>query len=112
MTTQIKTARVGDHGPYLINAAEDALREEGIHVEKESIDPGRSPIDHMSTWKTVDWEKTMSQAVSSGSLSEDDVKKITGKMRAQFYKDDGTARDHRSVIRAFKTSESKAKGCL
>ncbi|KAF2966458.1 hypothetical protein GQX73_g7082 [Xylaria multiplex] len=110
-TMQIKTARVGDHGPYLISATENALRERGIHVEKESVGSGHSPIDPMRTWETVDWEKTMSQAVSSGSFSNDDVKKIMSEVRTEFYKDD-TASAHRAVIRAFETSESKAKGCL
>ena len=52
-TKQIETARVGDHGPWLINAAEKELNPQGINVKTESVGPGHNPGDPSQSWKTV-----------------------------------------------------------
>ncbi|KAI0508949.1 hypothetical protein F5B22DRAFT_638338 [Xylaria bambusicola] len=113
-TTQIKNARIGDTGPYLIARAEDKLHPRGITVYTESISPGHSPADPTRIWKTVDWEKTMSQAVASGKFTKGQIMQITAQVRSDYYKDttDTRANEHRVVIKAFKTAETKAKGCL
>ncbi|KAJ8130533.1 hypothetical protein O1611_g3095 [Lasiodiplodia mahajangana] len=111
-TTQIKNARIGDTGPYLVTRAENELNPRGITVYTESIGPGHSPADPTRIWKTVDWEKTMSQAVASGKFTKGQIMQITGAVRSEYYNTNTNANEHRIVIKAFKTSETKAKGCL
>ncbi|UKZ82481.1 hypothetical protein TrVFT333_010270 [Trichoderma virens FT-333] len=57
-TAQIKTARIGDHGPFLITKANDVLPKKGVTVETEKVGTGSNPMDPNDPWETVDWEKT------------------------------------------------------
>ncbi|KAI1110527.1 hypothetical protein F5Y14DRAFT_360547 [Nemania sp. NC0429] len=111
-TTQIKTARVGDHGPFLIDATEKKLNPQGITVVQETVGSGQNPVDPSKSWKTVDWEKTMSGAVASKKFSEAEILKITTTTREEFYNGDPTAQDHRVVITSFDIAETRAKGCV
>ncbi|KAI0190107.1 hypothetical protein F4808DRAFT_453918 [Astrocystis sublimbata] len=110
-TTQIKNARIGDHSPFILKGAEERLNPRGITVHTESIGPGHSPADPKRIWKTVDWEKTMSEAVASGKFTKGQIMQVTADVRYEYYKD-FDARRHRAVIKAFSASERKAKGCL
>ncbi|KAI0803705.1 hypothetical protein GGR55DRAFT_691536 [Xylaria sp. FL0064] len=94
-TTQIKNARIGDTGPFLVTRAENELNPRGITVYTESISPGH-----------------MSQAVASGKFTKGQVMQITAEVRSEYYRGIKKANDHRVVIKAFKTAETKAKGCL
>ncbi|CAM1508946.1 Fc.00g026850.m01.CDS01 [Cosmosporella sp. VM-42] len=107
-TTLIKTARVGDHGKWLIDAAEKDLNPQGIDVEKENVGSGHNPADASKTWQTVDWEKTMS---NRGDRSELEMLLITGETREKFYDNDKKASDHRVVMQSFEIVENKARGC-
>ncbi|KAL7912395.1 hypothetical protein GGI35DRAFT_467542 [Trichoderma velutinum] len=113
-TSQIKTARVGDHGPYLINAAEKRLKPLGIDVVKENVgSSGHNPADPSKTWETVDWKRTMAGAIAGGEYSEQEIMAITDKMREDFYSDDDrTPRDHRTVIQSYEIVENKVNGCI
>ncbi|KAM0510821.1 hypothetical protein ACHAPE_010504 [Trichoderma viride] len=112
-TAQIKTARVGDHGPYLIDAAETRLKPLGIDVVKESVGSlGHNPADPSKVWKTVDWEQTMARAVAGGEYSELEISVVTDHMREDFYLEEQQAREHRAVIQSFEIVENKANGCL
>ncbi|KAI1271019.1 hypothetical protein F5Y07DRAFT_44932 [Xylaria sp. FL0933] len=111
-TTQIKNARIGDTGRFLVTRAENELNPRGITVYTESISPGHSPADSTRVWTTVDWEKTMSQAVASGKFTKGQVMQITAEVRSEYYREIREANDHRVVLKAFKTAETKAKGCL
>ncbi|KAL6689753.1 hypothetical protein J3F84DRAFT_391362 [Trichoderma pleuroticola] len=112
-TAQIKTARVGDHGPYLIAAAENRLKPLGIDVVKERVgSSGHNPADPSKTWETVDWEQTMAGAIAGGEYSELEIMAITDKTREDFYSADDTARDHRTVIQSYEIVENKVNGCI
>ncbi|UKZ68123.1 uncharacterized protein TrAtP1_009159 [Trichoderma atroviride] len=112
-TTQIKTARVGDHGPYLIDAAEKRLNPLGIDVVKDSVGSlGHNPADPSKAWQTVDWEQTMSGAIAGGEYSELEISVVTDHVREDFYSKEKTARDHRVVMQSFEIAENKANGCI
>ncbi|KAH6892882.1 hypothetical protein B0T10DRAFT_527466 [Thelonectria olida] len=93
-TELIKTARVGDHGKWLIADAEDKLHSNGIAVQREPVGPGHSPID-----SAVKWERTM-----------EELQTITQGVKDKFYAS-GKALDHRTVIRAYESVDTKVKGC-
>ncbi|KAI1177578.1 hypothetical protein F4777DRAFT_198454 [Nemania sp. FL0916] len=111
-TTQIKTARVGDHGPYLIAATEQKLNPKGITVVKEKVGTGQNPVDASKVWETVDWEKTMEGPVTAKKYTEAEILKITDDTKEEFYNGDSTAQDHRVVIQSYDIAENKAKGCV
>ncbi|KAI1345813.1 hypothetical protein F5Y01DRAFT_308775 [Xylaria sp. FL0043] len=111
-TTQIKNARIGDTGHFLVTRAENKLNPRGITVYTESISPGHSPADPTRVWTTADWEKTMSQAVASGKFTKGQVMQITAEVGTEYYREIREANNLRVVLKAFKTAETKAKGCL
>ncbi|KAI0870635.1 hypothetical protein GGS24DRAFT_492865 [Hypoxylon argillaceum] len=114
-TTAIKTARVGDHGPYLIDGVRTHLNSEGypdITVATQSVGPGHNPIDPAAEWTTVDWEKTVSNAAASKSFSSKwQVRKVLADVKTAVYRDQ-KANDHRVVIKSFRSVETKANGCI
>ncbi|KAH7116607.1 hypothetical protein B0J13DRAFT_681229 [Dactylonectria estremocensis] len=107
-TEQIRFARVGDHGPFLIAEAQDKLPKD-ITVKKETVGPGQNPLDPTRKWETVDWEKTMSDAVSS-KYDMEKLQTITQDVKDRFYLDT-TAQEHRAVIQAYASVDAKIKGC-
>ncbi|KAI1154609.1 hypothetical protein F4825DRAFT_411117 [Nemania diffusa] len=114
-TTAIKTARVGDHGPYLISDVKTQLNTMGhpeITVETQSVGSGHNPIDSTKVWTTVDWEKTASNAAASKSFSSKwQVRKVLADVKTAVYRDQ-KANDHRVVIKSFRSVETKANGCI
>jgi hypothetical protein len=110
-TKQIETARVGDHGPWFINAAEKDLNPQGIDVKTESVSPCHNPGDPSQPWKTVNWEETMSGGVDSGDFSQQEMLVITEKTREDFYAKYKIASDHRVVMQSFSLVEKMTKIC-
>ncbi|KAH6975761.1 hypothetical protein EDB80DRAFT_757713 [Ilyonectria destructans] len=107
-TEQIRFARVAEHGPYLIAEAQDKLPED-ITVKKETVGPGQNPLAPTRKWETVDWEKTMSDAVSS-KYDMEELQTIMQDVKDKFYLDT-TAQEHRAVIQAYASVDAKIKGC-
>ncbi|RYP50303.1 hypothetical protein DL768_004156 [Monosporascus sp. mg162] len=59
---KIDVARTGDHGPYVISAARNALGGTiTIHTQKLGNNPATGGV-----WETVDWKGTANQARASG----------------------------------------------
>lgn len=112
LTERINRARVGDHGKFLIPAAQKILEPQGITVVKGSVEPGHNPADSSQVWETVDWDKTMSGALEKGTYSELELLLITSNMREQFYTEDKVAKEHKVVMQAYEDVEDKAKGCI
>ena len=110
-TKQIETARVGDHGTCLINAAEKELNPQGIDVKTESVGPGHNPGDPSQSWNTVNWEDTMAGAVDSGDFSQQEMLVIADKTREDFYAKDKIAADHRVVMQSFSLVEKMTQRC-
>ncbi|KAF3054754.1 hypothetical protein CFAM422_013263 [Trichoderma lentiforme] len=122
----IKTARIGDHGPYLIAAAENYLKPHGIDVQIEILDPPVNPVDGTKNWKTVDWEKTIDMAVEAGKGTREQMEKLMDDAKKDFYdapvdgrtetEQEKKAREkalkHRTVITAFTNAHNKAVGCI
>ncbi|KAL6907357.1 hypothetical protein GGI43DRAFT_380860 [Trichoderma evansii] len=122
----IKTARIGDHGPYLIDASEKYLNPRGIDVKIEILDPPVNPVDSTKNWKTVDWEETVEEAVKTGNGTKEQLEKMMEDTKKDFYeapvdgseqtdaeeKERKKAREHREVIDAFTNAHNKAAGCL
>jgi hypothetical protein len=121
-TRLIETARIGDHGPYLIDAAEKYLKPRGIEVKKETLDPPVNPVDSTRKWETVDWEKTVDEAVKAGKGTKEQLKDLMEETKKAFYgspakdsprtKDQDVANDHRVTIEAYTNALNKAVGCL
>ncbi|KAF7553009.1 hypothetical protein G7Z17_g3939 [Cylindrodendrum hubeiense] len=107
-TEQIRLARVGDHGPYLIAEAKDKLPSD-ITVKTEPVGPGQNPLDPTRKWETVDWETTMSDAVSS-KYEMAKLEKIMQDVKDKFYRED-SPRKHKIVIQAYASVDAKVKGC-
>lgn len=122
----IKTARIGDHGRYLIAAAEKYLKPHGIDVKIEVLDPPVNPVDSTRKWETVDWEKTIAAAVEAGKGTREQMEKLMDDAKKDFYDApvDGRtetelekeardqAREHRAAITAFTNAHNKAAGCI
>lgn len=108
-TSLIKDARVGDHGKYLIEGAEEKLKAYDITVKTEKVGSGHNPIDSSDKWETVDWEETMLDAVKGGK-SMSDVEEIVNEVKKKFY-EDTTAEEHRVVIESYSNIEAKMSGC-
>ncbi|KAI1196777.1 hypothetical protein F5X97DRAFT_202867 [Nemania serpens] len=114
-TTQIKTARVGDHGRHLVPNLRDYLNRlnyRDITVETESVEPGHSPVDPTIKWETVNWERMASKIVTSPLFDNKwQALKTLSYIKSDIYTDT-SANNHRVAIKAFKTAETKAKGCI
>ncbi|QYT01307.1 hypothetical protein H0G86_008351 [Trichoderma simmonsii] len=122
----IKTARIGDHGPYLIAAAEKYLKPRGIDVEREILDPPVNPVDSTRNWETVDWEKTIAAAVEAGKGTREQMEKLMDDAKKSFYDAPANghteteaeqrarkqAVEHRAAITAFTNAHNKAAGCI
>ncbi|KAL6826959.1 hypothetical protein J3E69DRAFT_380276 [Trichoderma sp. SZMC 28015] len=125
-TRLIKTARIGDHGPYLIAAAEKYLKPRGIDVKREILDPPVNPVDSTRNWETVDWEKTIAAAVEAGKGTREQMEKLMDDAKKSFYdapanghteteqqkRDREKAVEHRAAITAFTNAHNKAAGCI
>ncbi|KYK60892.1 hypothetical protein DCS_02031 [Drechmeria coniospora] len=109
-TSLIVKARVGDHGRWLIDAAEKNLKPQNIEVVRESIPPGYNPSEVDKKWETVDWEKTIAGALDGGAHSPQEVLLLTSNMKEEFYAN-AKSHDHRVTIEAFSSVEKKVNGC-
>lgn len=96
---QINEARAGDHGPYLIEAAEEKLgKPNDIEIKKRDL--GDNPIsDPSEKWQTVDWAAT-SRAAQAKGISN--VNKLITDFRSNWYGKNTKAREHFAVFRTYK----------
>jgi hypothetical protein len=96
----INIARAGDHGPFLIEEANERVG--GIYTQ----DLGRNPATN-ENWMTVDWAKTANMA----RLNGDNV--IAGRIRAflDVFYGGGAARQHYMVFRSYKYTNNRAVSC-
>lgn len=118
----IKTARIGDHGRFLIDAAEKYLKPHGIDVKIEILDPSVNPVDSTRNWSTVDWEATVDEAVKAGKGTKEQLEDLMKKAKRDFYgppadgsdssPDQRIADDHRVAIEAYTNAQNKLAGCL
>lgn len=118
----IKTARIGDHGRFLIDAAEKYLKPRGIDVKIEILDPPVNPVDSTRNWSTVDWEATVDEAVKAGKGTKEQLEDLMKEAKRDFYgppadgskpsPDQAKAEEHRAVIEAYTNAHNKAAGCL
>lgn len=105
----IKDARVGDHGPYLIKAAEAELKAKGITVEKTFVGKGKNPGTG-DVWETVDWEKTVSNAVAAGK-EESKVLEAISDFQKDFYVTGSEAHKHKVVMESYKLVGDTISSC-
>ncbi|KAJ4316381.1 hypothetical protein N0V84_007896 [Fusarium piperis] len=96
---QIKVARTGDHGAYLIEATErDLGKKHGMEIK--TMDLGVNPIsDPPERWLTVDWMATSVAARKAGITNSDQL--ITD-FRKKWYDENEVAAKHRAVITSYK----------
>ncbi|KAH0498489.1 hypothetical protein TgHK011_005742 [Trichoderma gracile] len=111
-TAQIKAARVGDHGPYLVAAMEQRLNPRGFRIEKEKVRLGHNPADPSQVWETVDWEHTMAGVRVGGEHSELETLLMMDEIREDFYSKDSDAQRHRTVIQSFEMAELRVQRCI
>ncbi|KAI0968070.1 hypothetical protein F4678DRAFT_482763 [Xylaria arbuscula] len=112
-TTQIKNSRVGDTGRFVITEAKDYLNTHGLNsnaVATESIVPGRNPVNPALTWETVDWAKTESNLATS--LGNQQAQTTLKSMKGTIYSHGSVTNTHEVVIKAFRTAETTANGCI
>lgn len=117
----IKTARIGDHGRFLIDAAETYLKPHGIDVKIEILDPSVNPVDSTRNWSTVDWEATVDEAVKAGKGTKEQLEDLMEKAKRDFYgpladgssstPDQRIAEEHRVAIEAYTNAQNKLAGC-
>ncbi|KAH8629878.1 hypothetical protein IG631_14455 [Alternaria alternata] len=101
--------RTGDHGKFLVAAAESSSKLKGIEIKKQSM--GTNPIDGQAL-ETVDWAETIKGAqnadVSDAQAKVDDFEK-------EFYEGEGeeklSARQHRAVVNSYKQIKDRAVAC-
>ncbi|KAH7115423.1 hypothetical protein B0J13DRAFT_681382 [Dactylonectria estremocensis] len=79
-----------------------------IIVKTESVGPGQNPLDPTRKWETVNWEKTMSDAVGS-KYDMEKLQTITQDVKDKFYLN-AKAREYRAVIQAYASVDTKVKG--
>lgn len=109
--TAIIDARIGDHGPFIIKEAQEKLQGTGITVATRPVGSGVNPADG-TTWETVDWKETISQAVADG-MSESEATQKVNKVVNDFYGVPGSSQEkHKTVITFFRDMDSKLVGCL
>ncbi|RSL72595.1 hypothetical protein CEP53_000993 [Fusarium sp. AF-6] len=96
---QLKVARTGDHGPYLLEHARERLgKAKGMEIK--TMDLGVNPVsDPPERWSTVDWAATSLAARKAGITDSD---KLINDFRKKWYSDDRTAGQHHAVIKSFK----------
>lgn len=103
---RIDVARAGDHGPYLIAAAQKNLG--GINsIYVQSL--GNHPAEPEVHWTTVNWAETADRARAIG------VDDVHGRIRDflnGFYREDSdAARQHLQVFRSYKRVHDRTVSC-
>ncbi|KAF2003787.1 hypothetical protein P154DRAFT_532143 [Amniculicola lignicola CBS 123094] len=104
---QIDIARAGDHGPFLVQAAQSRMTGTTIRTK----DLGPDPVGN-TNWQTVDWPRTIRDARAAGNVNINrDVKSFL----SNFYRGtnlvDGPARKHYQMFRAYRIVGDKAFSC-
>ncbi|KAI1209374.1 uncharacterized protein F4807DRAFT_426490 [Annulohypoxylon truncatum] len=104
---KVSEARAGDHGPHLIQAANDALSSK-MDIQTQDLGSGKNPATG-EVWKTVDWKETAKQAKAKGVPDVD--KEIQGFLKDFYGGTNKQARDHRVVIQSYKRATDKSLSC-
>ncbi|KAK2743575.1 hypothetical protein FQN55_007173 [Onygenales sp. PD_40] len=104
---KLRVARVGDHGKFLIEAADAKL---GSKMEIKRQNLGNNPVDPSEKWETVDWAATEDAAKKKGVA---DYESLIKGFKDEFY-DKSTpagrkADDHLVVMKSFKLVEDQAR---
>ncbi|KAK2797392.1 hypothetical protein FQN50_009193 [Emmonsiellopsis sp. PD_5] len=105
---KVRVAREGDHGKFLIPAAEAKL---GSKMEVKRQNLGNNPVNPSEQWQTVDWAATEDEARKKGipnyiSLIID--------FKNGFYEDRGEgriAREHLVVMESFERLADTGRSC-
>lgn len=100
---KVRIARVGDHGPYLYQAALEKL---GGAMAIYQQDLGKNPVTG-EMWKTVDWEETALKAKAKGIM---DAEKQIHDFLNVFYHG-GQAREHYQVIHSYERVAAASVEC-
>ncbi|KAL3952699.1 hypothetical protein ACCO45_012642 [Purpureocillium lilacinum] len=108
---KIHTARTGDHGPFLIRAAQEKLGKNlGFDIKLRQL--GINPISvPPAQWETVDWAAT-SQAAKAKGIP--DVDKKIRDFRYDWYKGPKkvqAAADHYAVFKSYKRLNDQRLSC-
>ncbi|RII07038.1 hypothetical protein CUC08_Gglean008006 [Alternaria sp. MG1] len=103
-------ARAGDHGKFLVDAAEKSDKLKEIEIKKQNL--GTNPVDGQA-FETADWAETIEGAYNAG-VSNPIVK--VGDFISGFYAKpkDGkksSAREHLAVIKSYKRVQDSAVAC-
>ncbi len=106
----IRTARAGDHGPYLYKEAKKQLGDK-MEIHKQNL--GKNPVTNVDC-ETVDWNATVDAAVKKGMTRADADEKGKGFLN-KFYRGDNdefaAARKHHAVIESYKRMASATAKC-
>ncbi|CCC14516.1 hypothetical protein SMACR_09416 [Sordaria macrospora] len=113
----IKTARVGDHGPHLIKAANEDEKLKTYQLEIKHI--GKHPANESWSWDTIDQEATIAKNTrvdEKGNSNADVVRKDLKDFFDRYYalrngKKNTPATRHRNVIEAYTESAKESASC-
>ncbi|GIK03430.1 hypothetical protein Aspvir_007499 [Aspergillus viridinutans] len=105
---KIKVARAGDHGPFLIEAAEARLGQpNGMDIKLMNL--GDNPLSNPTTqWETVDWKATAEAAKTKGI---ENVDKLIKDFRTAFYTNIKSAREHYALFKTYKRVGDQVQLC-
>ncbi|KAF7128463.1 hypothetical protein CNMCM5793_003193 [Aspergillus hiratsukae] len=107
---KVNIARAGDHGKFLISAAEDKLgKPNGMDIKRVKL--GVNPLDG-KPWETVDWKAT-ADACKSKPIKDCD--RLIRDFRNDWYTNEKTrdkrARDHYVLFKSYKRIGDQARSC-
>ncbi|KAF7167905.1 hypothetical protein CNMCM6106_003275 [Aspergillus hiratsukae] len=107
---KVNIARAGDHGKFLISAAEDKLgKPNGMDIKRVKL--GVNPLDG-KPWETVDWKAT-ADACKAKPIKDCD--RLIRDFRNDWYTNEKTrdkrARDHYVLFKSYKRIGDQARSC-
>ena len=101
---KISIARTGDHGPELLERANDD--QNGLRGAIYTKDVGRNPVTG-GNFMTVDWAETIRRGIANG---DENMRDRTNTWLKTFYQG-GAARQHLMVFRSYKYMQNRAHKC-
>jgi hypothetical protein len=104
-------ARVGDHGQFQIAGIQQRLAGTGITVQTRQVGSGNNPATG-NPWQTVDWRQTIDQGVTDTGRTRQQVTADVEAAAADFYENDGAARDHKPVIDSTRRTQQRMASCI